>query len=82
MLRMKIEQQLNLSDRTLILGIPEFDAMPQRLGIGNSVYAVMGISLGTKPPYMSLEIEKTTKNLIGENACSKAQHEQHPNTNG
>lgn len=70
MFRMKIEQQLSLNDRTLILGIPEFDAIPQRLKIGDSDFAVIGISVGTKPPYMSLEIEKTTKNLKGENAYS------------
>lgn len=72
MFRMKIEQQLNLNDRTLILGIPEFDAIPQRLRIGNSDFTVMGISVGTKPPYMSLEIEKTTKNLISAEAHSKS----------
>jgi hypothetical protein len=72
MFRMKIEQQLNLNDRTLILGIPEFDVIPQRLRIGNSDFTVIGISVGTKPPYMSLEIEKTTKNLISAEAHSKS----------
>lgn len=63
MFSMKIEQQMNIKDRTLLLGVPEYDSIPEEVFIDNDKYKVIGVSHGVKPPYMSLEIENTNKEL-------------------
>lgn len=65
MFRMQIEHQMNINDRTLLLGIPEYDVIPKKVSSENDKYKVIGISQGVKLPYMSLEIEKTTIDLVG-----------------
>ena len=62
MFRMKVEGQFNIGDRTLICGIPEYDANPEPNDIP---VKIIGISFGGKPPYRSFEIEKTENNLEG-----------------
>ena len=68
MFNMKIERQLNLKDRTLLLGVPNCDIIPKVVVINKSEYKVLGISSGIKPPSLSLEIERTdlsfTKQII------------------
>lgn len=66
MFKMKIEQQMNIKDRTLLLGIPEYNAIPGRVSANGNSFNVIGVSNGIKPPYMSLEIEKTDNELIGQ----------------
>ena len=68
MFTMIIERQLNLEDRTLLLGIPEFDAIPKIISIDGEVYEVLGISQGAKPPYISLEIEMIYKDVTDKEA--------------
>lgn len=65
MFNMKIEKQLNIKDRTLLLGVPDFDVVPESIKIDNAVYKVIGISHGVKPPFLSIEIEKTENELVG-----------------
>ena len=66
MFRMKIEQQMNLNDRTLLLGIPEYNAIPKKVAANGNTFKVIGVSRGTKQPFMSLEIEKINVKLIGQ----------------
>ena len=63
MFNMKIERQLNLKDRTLLLGIPNCDIIPKVVVINKLEYKVLGVSSGIKPPYLSLEIERTNLRL-------------------
>ena len=35
---MKIEQQMNIKDRTLLLGVPKFDDIPKSVSIENEQY--------------------------------------------
>lgn len=70
MFEMVIEQQLNLPDRTLIAGQPKFDVVPKKIKVGRDSFAVIGLSAGVRPPYVALEIEKTAKNLKGEQVSS------------
>lgn len=70
MFNMIIEKQMNLNDRTLILGTPDYKTIPETVMIEKTAHKVIGISAGAKPPYMSLEIEKTEENLIGKIARS------------
>lgn len=65
MFSMKIEQQMNMVDRTLLLGVPEYDIIPKEISIDKDKYKVIGVSHGVKLPYMSLEIENTSKELKG-----------------
>ena len=65
MFDMKIERQLNIKDRTLLLGVPKFDVIPESVEIEGEKHKVIGISHGVKPPFVSLEIEKTTKEVSG-----------------
>lgn len=65
MFSMIIEKQLNLTDRTLICGISEYSIIPHTILIEGIQYKVLGISYSSKPPVISLEIEHTTKNLVG-----------------
>ena len=60
---MKIEKQLNIEDRTLLLGIPKYDSIPEKVEIEGRQYKVIGISHGVKPPFVSLEIEKTAEKV-------------------
>lgn len=68
MFDMKIERQLNLKDRTLLLGVPNYDEIPKVVVINETKYKVLGASLGTKPPYLSLEIEKTALDFTQQKA--------------
>lgn len=65
MFKMKIEKQLNIKDRTLLAGIPEYDAIPQKIYVEGLELGVIGTSYGVKPPFVSLEVEKTNIDLIG-----------------
>lgn len=65
MFNMQVEQQMNIKDRTLLLGMPKYDVIPKTVFIDKKEFAVIGCSLGVKLPYLSLEIEKTTDNLVG-----------------
>lgn len=62
---MKIENQLNLKDRTLLSGVPLYDAIPQNITIAEQTFNVIGISYGIKKPYVALEIEKANVGLKG-----------------
>ena len=65
MFNMKIDKQLNIQDRTLLLGVPNYDVIPKIILVDDDKYSVIGISHGVNPPYLSLEIEKTASNLEG-----------------
>lgn len=65
MFNMKIDKQLNIQDRTLLLGVPDYDIIPKEILVDGNKYGVIGVSLGVKPPYLSLEIEKTDSKLEG-----------------
>lgn len=65
MFKMKIEKQLNIKDRTLVLGKPDYDAVPKTVLLGDESFSVIGLSHGVKPPFVSLEIEKTDIDLVG-----------------
>lgn len=65
MFNMKVEKQLNIKDRTLLLGVPDYDAIPKVVVVDDRKINVIGTSLGVKAPFLSLEIEKTAVNLIG-----------------
>ena len=65
MFEMKVEKQLNIADRSLILGIPSYDSIPKVVSAANEKINVIGVSLGAKPPFMSLEIEKISFDLVG-----------------
>lgn len=67
---MKIEKQMNIKDRTLLLGVPKFDAIPKSISIDDEEYKVIGVSQGVKPPFVSLEIEKMDKKAIGKEAVA------------
>lgn len=62
---MKVEKQMSVKDRTLIVGVPQYDTIPKKVNAGNRVFNVIGVSQGVKIPFLSLEIEKTTFNLEG-----------------
>lgn len=68
MFTMTIESQINISDRTLVCGIPAEYLIPKSIVIEQIKYRVIGISQGIKLPYISLEIEKTDNYLIGKKA--------------
>ena len=65
MFNMRVEKQMNIKDRTLLLGVPENDVIPKTISVDDKVFVVIGTSSGVKPPFMSIEIEKTTDNLTG-----------------
>ena len=65
MFNMKVEKQMNIKDRTLLLGIPESASLPNFVHLDNEKYKVLGASLGVLPPFLSLEIERTTNDLTG-----------------
>lgn len=65
MFNMKIDQQLNIKDRTLLLGVPEYDEIPDVIFVEKQRFHVIGVSSGSKLPYLSLEIEKTADDLTG-----------------
>lgn len=68
MFNMKIKRQLNLKDRTLLLGIPNYDGIPKVVVIKGAEHKVLGASFGARAPYFSLEIEKTDSNYTREKA--------------
>ena len=65
MFDMKIERQLDMKDRTLLLGVPRYDSIPEIVEIEGKRHKVIGVSHGVKPPFVSLEIERITKPVIG-----------------
>lgn len=66
MFLMKVEKQMRLSDRTLLLGKPQFDEIPKQVNIKNVITNVIGVSNGIAPPFMSLEIEPVTIDIVGD----------------
>lgn len=62
---MKVDKQFNLDDRTLLLGVPDFDLIPDAISLGEQRFKVIGISPGAKFPNLSLEIEKIVTDLVG-----------------
>lgn len=71
MFNMKIERQLNIKDRTLLLGIPNYDVIPKVVVADGHEVNVIGVSHGAKLPYMSLEVEKTAEDLVGKTIFSE-----------
>lgn len=66
MFEMKVEKQLNiLADRTLLLGKSEDSIIPESISLDGKTFQVLGKSPGVHPPFISLEIEKTTVNFLG-----------------
>lgn len=65
MFKMKIEKQLNIPDRTLLLGQPNERVVPESVSVDGHTFKVLGLSLGAKLPFISLEIEKTNIDLVG-----------------
>ena len=65
MFSMTVEEQMNLNERTLLLGKPQFDKIPKQIGINQKKITVIGISNGVAPPFMSLEIELIKDNIVG-----------------
>lgn len=63
MFEMKVEKQLNITDRTLLLGKTEDVIFPEYISVDGLKFKVLGRSLGVKPPFVSLEIEKTSEDL-------------------
>lgn len=66
MFTMKVEKQMRLHDRTLLLGRPQFDIIPKQVNIKNEKINVIGISNGVVPPFISLEIEPIKNKVVGE----------------
>ena len=66
MFNMIVENQMNLIDRTVVLGKPNFDKIPKKVKFQNRIINVKGISKGVAPPFLSLEIDKIEENLVGE----------------
>ena len=65
MFEMKIEKQLNIKDRTLLLGQAKESVVPEVVSVDGHTFKVLGRSLGVKPPFVSLEIEKANIDLTG-----------------
>ena len=65
MFNMKVVEQKNIEDRTLLLGIPDYDVIPEEISDDSNKYKVIGLSVGVKAPYVSLEIESTKDELKG-----------------
>lgn len=65
MFEMKIENQMNIADRTLLSGVPKYDSIPEKVSVDGKDFKVIGTSYGVPFPFMSIEIEKTSANLIG-----------------
>ena len=70
MFRMKVEAQFNIADRTLLAGRPGFTEIPKMIIIDGNEYKVFGVSQGIKLPFISLEIEKTDKQLTNKIAIA------------
>ncbi len=66
MFLMTVERQMNLNDRTLLLGKPQFDIIPKHVTLRGKKIKIIGISSGVVPPFMSLEIEQIKDNIVGE----------------
>ena len=60
---MEVKSQLNISDRTLLSGVPYYDSIPEFVSFNGKRYKVIGISYGITPPFISLEIAKTEDKL-------------------
>ena len=65
MFEMKIENQMNIADRTLLSGVAKHDSIPEKIEVDGEFFKVIGTSYGVPLPYISIEIEKTNKNLVG-----------------
>ena len=63
---MKVEKQMNIMERTFLLGVPDFDKIPKTIYVKNFNLTVLGTSYGVKLPYVSLEVELTNIDLVGE----------------
>lgn len=66
MFSMTVEKQINLDGRTLLLGKPQFDIIPKQIVFKEKFIDVIGISNGVALPFVSLEIEQITDNIVGE----------------
>ena len=65
MFAMKVEQQMDFEDRTLLLGKPNFDKIPKKVTVNGMVVNVVGISSGIAPPFLSLEVHRLLMRVIG-----------------
>lgn len=66
MFLMTVERQLNLNDRTLLLGKPQFDVIPKHITLRGKKVKIIGISSGVVLPFLSLEIEQIKDTVVGE----------------
>ena len=66
MFSMTVEKQMNLNERTLLLGKPQFDIIPKQIVFKEKIIDVIGISNGVSLPFLSLEIERIRDNIVGE----------------
>lgn len=66
MFSMTVEKQMNLNERTLLLGKPQFDIIPKQIAFKDKIIDVIGISNGVALPFVSLEIEQIKDNIVGE----------------
>ena len=71
MFKMKIEKQMNIKDRTLLLGIPESGVFHDSVYIDDKNYKLIGVTMGCPPPFFSLEIERTNNNFVGKIITNK-----------
>ena len=65
MFAMKVEQQMDFEDRTLLLGKPNFDKIPKKVTVNGVVVNVVGISSGIAPPFLSLEVHRLFTRVSG-----------------
>ncbi len=42
MFNMKVEQQMNINDRTLLLGVPQYDVIPKTIFFDEKEFVVIG----------------------------------------
>lgn len=42
MFNMKVEQQMNINDRTLLLGVPQYDVIPKTIFVDEKEFVVIG----------------------------------------
>ena len=71
MFKMKIEKQINIENKTLLLGISESVVFPDSVCIDDKNYKVIGVTMSCPPPFLSLEIERTNNNFVGKIITNK-----------
>lgn len=71
MFEMIVDCQLNLADRTLLLGVPDYFDIPKNCFFEDKELTIIGVSSGVRPPYLSLEIERIDYSLEGEKIIEK-----------